>query len=209
MNGKKLGTRKASECLFYYQIMNKEKHIPTLEEAVASSLLETPTGEVEVCGAKFPLCSPTPATLIMLSSIASRLPRISRGSANILSEVLTTAHTVGADLGRALAVLILGAKRVREGRRITLDHTRKVRRFSFRKMRFVEKEQTFHSSVREYEWLSERVLEELSPDALLSAVAQRLNMMQVGSFFELTAFLSEANMLKATREAEETALGDK
>lgn len=76
-------------------------------------------------------------------------------------------------------------------------------------MRFVEAEQEYHSSVREYEWLAERVLEELSPDELLSAVAQRLGMMQVGSFFELTASLSEANTLKATREAEETARGDR
>lgn len=189
--------------------MKNEKHIPTLEEAVSNSLLEASSGEIEVCGVKFQLCSPTPATLIMLSAISSRLPRISRGSANILSEVLSTAHILGADLGRALAILILGAKRVREGRRITLTHTRRYRYFSFKKLRFVESEQEYHSSVREYEWLAERVLEELSPDELLSAVAQRLGMMQVGSFFEITASLSEANILKATREAEETARGDK
>lgn len=189
--------------------MNNENHIPTLEEAVSNSLLEASSGEIEVCGVKFQLCSPTPATLIMLSAVTSRLPKISRGSANILSEVLSTAHILGADLGRALAILILGAKRVREGRRITLTHTHRYRRFSFKKMRFVEAEQEYHSSVREYEWFAERVLEELSPDELLSAVAQRLGMMQVGSFFEITASLSEANILKATREAEETARGDK
>lgn len=48
--------------------------------------------------------------------------------------------------------------------------------------------------------LAKIILENVSPTTLFNVVVQRLQDMEIGSFFAITTSLSEANILKPTKE---------
>lgn len=108
----------------------------------------------------------------------------------MLIEVLGKAKDM-ALIGKIAATLILGAKRIKE------------RRYVYGKNRW------FGVAKRtlEIDYLSERILDEVTNETLVNLVSKRLGKMQIGDFFQLTASLSEANLLKRTKEAE-TASGE-
>lgn len=98
-------------------------------------------------------------------------------------------------IGKITAVLMLGAKRVLEGRERVV---KRERRWSWRRWRYEE----YEEREPEIEWLGRRVLEEVSPGVLMKVLTKRLMVLGVTDFFGITTSLSGANQLRRTREVE-------
>lgn len=178
-----------------------------LEKKVTDTILQRASESIEIGGVEYPIAPPTPATIIMVSELVSTMPEVNRKTDSILHEVLSTAKDLSV-IGKIAAVLILGAKRVKEQRKLTKVTGKNRKRFwSWRKFRFVSEQVTHISGVLEVDYIAERILDEVTPETLLKVVSKRLGLMQIGDFFELTTSLSEANQLKRTKEVE-TASGD-
>ncbi len=178
----------------------------SLEKLVADAILERSAETVKIDGREFEITPATPATLILISELVAEMPVMSRKTSNVLQEVLCKARDLRV-LGRIIATLILGARRIREGHTIKVEHTEACRRWSWRQFRMIEAGKRVTENVKELDWLSERLLEEVTTNTLLRITAKRIALMQVADFFELTTSLSEANLLKRTKEVEETAFG--
>lgn len=176
------------------------------EQRVSEAILQgSVNGKVfEVEGEKYPVTEPTPATLMMVSAEVTKMPRVNASSDNILNETLRTAKDA-AVIGRIAAVLILGARRIKEHRLRTVNRkTSGKRRFpAWAEIPFRQRKR-----VEELEWLSEYLLDNLTVKTLADLISMRLGEMQIGDFFGLTTSLSAVNILKATVEVEETAHGE-
>ncbi len=177
--------------------MNKTK---TIEQLVAEAILDKATATIDLNGHTYEIAPPTPATLILISSFAAQMPAIDRNTDSVLFETLRTAKDMQ-PIGRIAAALILGAKRIRENRKVEVA-TKKE--WSWKRMRHVTKKET----MTEMDYVARTVLEEVSPKMLAEVIGKRLLDMQVGDFFGLSTSLSAVNITKATREVEETASGD-
>ena len=176
--------------------MEKQK---TLEQQVADTILQHKTTSLEIEGRTFEIPDPTPATIMMVSAEVHRMPRINPNPKSILNEALLTAKDCEA-VGRIAAILVLGAKRINESRKVVKSKSRK---WSWRKFRFITKQET----ESELDFVTRHILEELTPATLNETITKRLMEMQVGDFFGLTTSLSAINILKKTKEVEQTAPG--
>lgn len=158
----------------------------TTEQKVAREILQKPE-EITVGGRTYSVPPPSVATLILASEAASRLPRLELGKDDIVTGSLRTARECRGT-GDILAVLILGAKRIREEREARRSGLgRLFRRLSGRPRPDCVEE------------LSERLLEELSPHAAQSLLARLLARMELADFFALTTFLQEASLTRPTK----------
>lgn len=179
----------------------------TIEKKVADTILQRTSDSLEIAGNVYPIAPPTPATLILISEQIAEMPDIRIDAENILFEVLNKAKGCK-PLGKIIATLILGAKRVKEHKKILVDKVVPKRVFSWRKMRFetiyYQKKQV---EVDELEHLSSLILEECSSKTLREIATNRLNNLQISDFFGLTTSLSEVNLTKRTKEVE-TAFGE-
>lgn len=179
----------------------------TLEKKVTDTILQRSSENLEVEGNVYPIAPPTVATIILISELIAEMPEVDINADNILWEVLNKAKNCKA-IGKIAATLILGAKRTLEHRTITVDKVVPCRKFSWRKFRWVtnhyRKEQV---EVEELEHLSTLILENCSSKVLREVITKRLNDIGIGDFFGLTTSLSEANLLKRTKEVE-TAFGE-
>lgn len=171
----------------------------TLEQQVADTILQHRTTSLEIEGRTYEIPAPTPATIMMVSAEVHRMPKISQNPASILSEALLTAKDCGA-VGRIAAILVLGAKRINENRKVVRGESRK---WSWRKFRFITTQET----ESELDFVARHIMEELTPATLNETITKRLVEMQVGDFFGLTTSLSAVNILARTREVEQTAHG--
>lgn len=171
----------------------------TLERQVVDTILQRKTTSLTIDGHTYEIPSPTPATLMMVSEETCNMPEINPKPKNILNETLRTAKDCKA-LGRIAAILVLGAKRIRENHKV---ETARFRRWSWCKFRFI----TTAKTESEIDYISNKILEEISPQTLNEAITKRLLEMQVGDFFGLTTSLSATNILKPTKEVEPTAHG--
>lgn len=173
---------------------------------VAETILQTSTtgSTISIDGQEYTITDPTPATLMMVSSEVSKLPKVDMGSENILFEVLRTAKDMQ-PIGRIAAILILGAKRIREdneqggNKGCSTPTTRRYGWFAFltkkNKKEVVRKKS-------ELDTLAQKCLETVTIRTLSAFIGKRLSEMQVGDFFGLTTSLSAVNLLKATKEVE-------
>lgn len=152
----------------------------TNEQKTAETVLQTPE-TITVNGHEYSFMPPTSATLIAASAAASKLPRVAIDAQDPIGEMLR----VGKDctpVGEIVAILLCGAKGfLHEGK----EHEEYEQRI---------KAMTIH------------LLEDIPPSELQQLAISILSRSDVSSFFGLTAFLVEANMLKATK-AETTASG--
>lgn len=178
----------------------------SLETKVADAILERATDIITIDGREYPIGPPTAGTLILVSELVADMPDIADNPENIYHEVLRIARDVSV-LGRIVATLILGAKRIKEQRKVVAQVSVERKRWSWRKFCKVSMMTTEPIEMLEIDYLAERLLDEVTNETLLRIVAKRLGMLQVKDFFELTTFLSVANRLKATREVE-TASGE-
>ncbi|MBR4886824.1 MAG: hypothetical protein IKU16_06055 [Muribaculaceae bacterium] len=177
-----------------------------IEKKVTDAILQRAESFV-LDGVEYTITPPTPATLILISELVSTMPVVDRKASNILYEVLATAKDLSV-IGKIVATLILGAKRIKERRYVTIQDETETKRWSWKRLRFVTSRTTIETKVLEIDYLAERLLNEVTNEALVNIVSKRLGMMQIGDFFELTTSLSEANQLKRTKEVVATQSGE-
>ena len=89
-------------------------------------------------------------------------------------------------------MLILGAKGLTQ----TITTRRKEKRFFGLKTSVIEETKTIDRKAE----LAKLILENVRPSTMLNVIISRLNDMEIGDFFGITTSLSEANLLKPTRE---------
>lgn len=152
-----------------------------IEKKAADAILQR-TDEIQVAGCTFEVCQPTPATLIMVSGLISEMPQINTNPENVVYEVLRTAKDC-LILGKIAAVLVLGAKRIKQRRK------KKTGLFGLK-------------TALEVDWLADALLYEYTTKQLAELITGRLGEMQIGDFFGITASLFAVNLLKGEREAE-------
>lgn len=160
----------------------------TIESRVTSAILERSIAKIEIDGKTYDIAPPSLATLILVSEIISTLPIVENTQDNEMRtySVLHHARNYKA-LGDIAAVLILGAK-------VVLDDERKQNKprhwYSFKRKKPV-------SLCAE---LAQKILENVRPSVLFNCIIQRLKDNEVGFFFLIITSLSEANLLKPTKE---------
>lgn len=164
----------------------------TIESRVADTILENNIGTITVDGVRYDIAPPSVATLVMISAIISRFPVMPKvEGADVVNAVLKYAKDFGA-LGELAAVLVLGAANVTERREI-VSYERKW--FGLRRIKRVDVEIIDRKSI-----LAERIMLTFTPTQLYELIVKRLNDADIGSFFVITTSLSEANLLKPTKE---------
>ena len=169
-----------------------------IEKKVADAILQQPL-EVNIGDRVYSVAPPSVATLILASEAASRMPQVKLDKDNIMNETLAAARFCR-PLGEFVAVLILGAKGIREQRE-NAENARKRHGFPWR--RKADKAAVADAK----EELVEMLLNELSPTELYELTLQLLQRMQVADFFGLTTFLIETNLTRTTKVDETTASG--
>lgn len=162
----------------------------TIEQRVASAVLERATNHIEIDGAIYPIADPSIATLILISEIVSTLPIVDKNipKEDIAYSVLHYAKDFKA-IGDISAILILGSKNLIEKREIP---QKKI-------LGIIPRKPKVEMIDRKSE-LSRIILENVSPSTILDVIIRRLEDMEVGYFFSITTSLSEANILKPTKE---------
>lgn len=163
----------------------------TIEQRVAAAILEKTTTEIEIGNEVYRIADPTTATLILISEIISTLPVVEKvPNEKKLYSVLHYAKDYQ-HLGDICAILILGAKGLSEEKEI-IEEKRIFRLFKRRTTRRVVVDKKAE--------LSRLILDNLRPSVIFDCIISRLNDMEVGSFFAITTSLSEANILRPTKE---------
>lgn len=171
----------------------------TLEQQVVDTILQRKTTSLEIDGRTYEIPAPTPATIMLVSEETSKMPLINKETKSIFLETLRTARDCKA-IGRIAAILVLGAKRIRENHQVVISETKK---WSWRHFRFTKHQET----MSELDFVAMRIMEDITPATLNETITKRLMEMQLGDFFGLTTSLSEINTLARTREVKQTAPG--
>lgn len=164
----------------------------TIEQMVASAILEKATGKIELGGMVYPIADPSIATLILVSELISTLPVVDKDIPKELRvySVLHYAKEYKA-IGDICAILILGAKNLREEKEI-IEEKRIFGLFPRKKRVKV--------IVDKQAELSRLILDNIKPSIIFDLIIQRLQDMEIGHFFYITTSLSEANILRPTKE---------
>lgn len=166
----------------------------TIERRVASAILEKPLAEIEIEGEVYKIAPPSIGTLILVSEIVASLPIVEKvGNDKIVYSVLYHARFFR-PLGDMAAVLILGAKNLKEERKRTIE-----KRYLFG---LVRRKKTVTEVVDKRKMLARQIIENMRPSVLFNIVIRRLEDMEISSFFGITTSLSEANLLKPTKEVD-------
>lgn len=165
----------------------------TIENLVASAILEKDIAEMDIDGKVYKIAPPSIATLILVSEIISHFPIVEQDvpKEKVLYYVLHYAKQFSA-LGELVAILILGAKGLVEER---VEITEKRYLFGL-----IHRKQERKILVDKKAELAKIILENVSPTKLFDIVVKRLNKLEITSFFAITTSLSEANILKPTKE---------
>lgn len=167
-----------------------DKRYTDIEQRVASAILERKDTAIEVDGRQYKIAPPSIATLILISEIVATLPVIDRTTVlkeQVVAYVLHYAKDYKA-LGQIAAILILGAKACKDS---STSRWNRILRF-------------FHLRAKtEQEQLAEAILLNVRPTILFDTIVQRLQDMEISTFFAITTSLSEANILRPTKEVAE------
>lgn len=167
----------------------------TIEEKVSSAILEKDIAEFEIDGTTYKIAPPTIATLILVSEIVSQFPIVLNNvpQEKILYHVLHYAKEYK-KLGEMVAVLILGAKGLTEHRTETTE-----KRYLFGLIRRKKHVTTIVDKKAE---LAKVIMENVRPSVLFNLIVNRFNQLEITHFFGITTSLSEANILKPTKEVD-------
>jgi hypothetical protein len=153
----------------------------TIETKTAEAILQSGSETFTVAGQDYEVSKPTVATVIMCSELISQMPEVRDVQAEyIVHETLRVAKDTKI-IGRIAAVLILGAKRVLEHRKVTVESV----------------------EIDETDYIAQNILLEYSPTELEQLITGRLYKLEIGSFFGITTSLADANVLKPTRKESE------
>ncbi len=171
--------------------MEKKK---TTEKKVAETILQQ-LDEVNVGGQTYPIAPPSTATMILASEAVSRFPKVTMDDSRIVEETLHYAKDFGPLDGEIAAILILGARHLKETVK-TVEKREKQRFFGlYKTYEEVEVEKVIDRKAE----LVEKLLMDISPKELHTLVALLLRKMQVSDFFALTTFLAGINMIQPTK----------
>lgn len=157
--------------------MNSNK---TIEQQVADTILQK-TESVRIGAREYTFAQPTASTVIAVSAAVSKMPRVELDDKNVLTETLRVARDCS-PIGEILAYLLCGSKGY-----FSRGLKKKWLEYKIRKM-------------------SARLLERHTPNELKTLSVTLLAKTDLASFFELSTFLTEINLLKATK-VETTASG--
>jgi hypothetical protein len=164
----------------------------TIEQKVASAILQRDVAQIEINGRAYRIAPPTLGTLIAVSEIISTLPVVEKVPNNeIVNSVLKNARHFKS-LGKIASTLILGAKPIIE-ERVIIERGKCA-------LRWLRKPKKRTISVCLQDELAEIIIDTISPSVLFDVIVKRLRDMEVGTFFSITTSLSEANLLKPTKE---------
>lgn len=156
----------------------------TTEKKVADALLQREQ-EITLSGKVYKVAPPSMATLILVSECLAELPEelfsATGDDVNLTIEALRSAR-YARPIGKAIATLILGAKRIRRDNLLSWW------------LRWLRQASRLDS-------VALKVLESYPPSELSSVFLQLVSRMEVGDFFALTAFLQGLRVTKPTREA--------
>lgn len=164
----------------------------TIEQKVASTILEKEIGSIEIEGEVYKIAPPSIATLIIVSELISTLPVVEIVPKEKITYSVLHHARFFKPLGEIAAVLILGAKNLKE----TQTHTMIKKRF----FGLWKKEVRYQVEVDKKAELTKIILENMRPSVLFDVVVKRLNTLEIKDFFGITTSLSEANILKPTKE---------
>lgn len=164
----------------------------TIEQEVSAAILQKSIASIEIDGKVYDVAPPSIATLILVSEIVSTLPVVeSVPKEQVLYSVLRHARDFR-PLGEIAAVLILGAK----GLQGTIDVVEEKTRLwgLLRTKKHVSRPVDLKAE------LADKILNGVRPSVLFKLIVARLNKMEVLDFFAITTSLSEANILRPTKE---------
>lgn len=174
----------------------------TIEQKVAETILQQPY-DIVVGDKTYTASSPSTATLILVSEAISKLPHIVLDPNNLVEESLSIAKDCSV-LGDVVAILILGAKNIKETVKRREVKEKRFLHGLIRRKYEIEKEIVVDRKAE----LANELLEELTPSELHSLTASLLQRMDLSDFFGLTTFLTEINLLQQTKVVNEaTASG--
>lgn len=165
----------------------------TIEQKVADAILQKDIASIDINGETYNIAPPSIATLILISEIISTLPIVDKGiekTQRIYSVLQNARHF--RKVGDIVAILILGAKGLFETKRVEV-----TKKYLFGLIKVKKYQDVRVNKMKE---LSTLILENVRPSVLWDMVIRRLNAHEIGDFFSITTSLSEANILKATRE---------
>lgn len=168
----------------------------TIEQQTANAILGTGAVTVNVNGKEYELGKPTVATVIMAAQYVAELPEFSvrADSAQIVLSVMKHAGEMKA-LGKVLSVLILGAERVLQRRRVR-PYPEPKNALKRLVNRFLGKK----TSMLEVDYLAEQILLSMSPLEMAGYISGRLIAQDINGFFVLTTSLKrEGNVIAPTR----------
>lgn len=150
----------------------------TIEKKVLETILDRPI-VLTIGGKTFNAARPTVATVIEASEYMSELPAIKLSDEDVLTEVLAIAPDCR-PLGKVAAALILGA-----------EPNKQSSLFSKRR------------KSKKIDHLADFILCSLTPTEMMSVIKQLLDIKTVTDFFAVTTSLTEVNLLRRARKAEE------
>lgn len=171
----------------------------TIEQRVAAAILEKATDSIEIGGEVYPLGDPCMATLILVSELISTMPVVEKvPKEQIVYSVLHYAKDFNA-VADLLAILILGAGHLTEDIEVEkeiVEYERFLGVFRRKKVKTVTETVTVDKKAS----LAREIALNVRPSIVFNCIITRLQDAEVAHFFSIITSLSEANILKPTRE---------
>lgn len=178
--------------------MEQQQDQQTIESRVAAAILEKPMAEIEIEGEVYKIAPPSIGTLILISELISKFPIVKDVKReDMLSSVLHYAKDFR-KLGEIAAILILGANGLTEKRKAQRKVVEK-RFFGLYKQEKVVEDEILIDKKKE---LSDAILRTMGAKQLYDTIVQRMSDLEISYFFAITTSLSEANILKPTKEVD-------
>lgn len=184
----------------------------TIETKTAKTILEDDRKKVTIAGKEYTIAEPSTATILMASALISELPNLRKPGGEqadgtyIIQVVLDKAKGMR-NIGKLLALLILGAKRVKEHRMIANEHTQSLTEPRKKGLWATINEWWRNKREKpreEIEVLTDEILDNLPPGKIYELLEPRLLDQDISGFFYLTTSLKlQANILEPTKTEKE------
>lgn len=172
-----------------------------MQAKAAATILERKLAQVKIGDGTYAIAPPSIATLIMLSEIASGLPKAGEVKAeNILQWVVSNAKDYKA-LGELAAVLVLGAKAIMEDEEMgqpSAQETARKRGLGLFKDKGTQSPK--RGTLRQE--MAKKILREVSPAQLSEIIAKAFGSLELGDFFGITTSLGAVSILTPSKEVE-------
>lgn len=175
---------------------------------VADTILQQPIGSVMIEGETYEIAPPTTATLLLVSDLIAELPELTSDikSPDFIGKVLESIKDCKA-LGQIAAILILGAKRIKQEPMTTTEGYIFERKWSWRKFKKVTERVKKPVPAYLHDVLAEKILDSMTAKELHELISNILSEAHLADFFVLTTSLRTKRLTAPTREVETTASG--